>query len=103
MNKFNFCCITGTGDTTNNTEDTIKESNDLLSPLASNSERRLSRDIGIQAFSIDFEEPKTVNAIDSSTDPYFTHRDCQSAVSVRRDSCHFHKLVSPSNEVFIGE
>ncbi|XP_055322618.1 uncharacterized protein LOC129578306 isoform X2 [Sitodiplosis mosellana] len=96
---------------------------------SSASDRRSSRDIGIQAFSIEIEEEKK-KLIDGKnakasplpppsqaktgdnkrrefrtcsipSEPYF-FREHRPSILLRRDSCHFHKLISPRNEIIVA-
>lgn len=40
--------------------------------------------------------------IGSQTESYFI-REHRPSIVLRRDSCHFHKLISPQNEIIVGE
>lgn len=40
--------------------------------------------------------------IGSLNEQYFVQRDHRPSIVLRRDSCHFHKLISPRNEIIVG-
>lgn len=145
--------IAGAGEATkkshNKSTDTHND-NDILSPSSSTAERRLSRDIGTQAFSLDFEEEKSTRTAQTSTHTSSNDTTQQTEINVsfrkssikfnlshhptqrthlircsfvslsfsmwtdskadayfinketRSDTCHFHRIISPHNEVIIG-
>lgn len=61
--------ISGVGETTKSqsSDETLTPNNGRLSPSEDTADRRLSRDIGIQAFSIDLEQEKSTKAAQTST------------------------------------
>ncbi|XP_031631573.1 uncharacterized protein LOC116345922 isoform X2 [Contarinia nasturtii] len=117
------------GDVSNN-HDIQTPTNERPRTLASvgtcTSDRRASRDIAVQAFSLEIEEekkklydsqiekqPSTSQAkIGCDTkrkefrkcpqsESYFI-REHRPSIFLRRDSCHFHKLISPRNEIVVA-